>query len=493
MENERAFQSSRQTQGDEAFQSSRPRQREEGKMTSHNYAYAIILNIPTEMRSRELRVFFAEFVEAELVDCFHFQHRPQQWRTLAAPDRAPVDSVANTSADSVANNQLNCCLVRFIGVEARSAFRQRYDFARWPCRTSAPACAPATSTSASTSRIIRPRCIVRLLDEGTVSGPLLALPELHPPRGLSQGNVGTSWRRCLEAVERCELPAVVLARLGISDRLPLPRYGAVPPPASLTRGAVTVRTLLTDASRLRHRIRYRSSKPTKEEENEKEMEGWPTKEQQHQTDVELVSDAERWDRENVLEPRYYEERRFEKPLEVVWEKGGSGLVFYTDECFWSELEADERDADELESFTDLERAPVAALSPPRSSGDDARRALEATLDWPVGAFERHTRGIGSCLLRASGWEGGALQPGGAETPLAVEFRAPRVGLGANSTWTDSDRKHRSKRIRSERDRTDYVRIGTSFDSASSPPSSTARPHRQESRQPTPTFCSLGFE
>ncbi len=32
------------------------------------------------------------------------------------------------------------------------------------------------------------------------------------------------------------------------------------------------------------------------------------------------------------------ERLFEEELEVVWEKGGSGLVFYTDSAYWQEKE-----------------------------------------------------------------------------------------------------------------------------------------------------------
>ena len=32
------------------------------------------------------------------------------------------------------------------------------------------------------------------------------------------------------------------------------------------------------------------------------------------------------------------ERLYEEELEVVWEKGGSGLVFYTDSAYWHEQE-----------------------------------------------------------------------------------------------------------------------------------------------------------
>ena len=32
------------------------------------------------------------------------------------------------------------------------------------------------------------------------------------------------------------------------------------------------------------------------------------------------------------------ERLFEEDMEVVWEKGSSGLVFYTDAAYWQEQE-----------------------------------------------------------------------------------------------------------------------------------------------------------
>ena len=54
-------------------------------------------------------------------------------------------------------------------------------------------------------------------------------------------------------------------------------------------------------------------------------------------------DCEEWDRHEALhdDPANGErnkERLFEEPLEVVWEKGGSGLVFYTDAQHWKEQE-----------------------------------------------------------------------------------------------------------------------------------------------------------
>ena len=66
------------------------------------------------------------------------------------------------------------------------------------------------------------------------------------------------------------------------------------------------------------------------------------------------SDAEEWDRHEALHndvtsQERTKERLFEEDIELKWEKGGSGLVFYTDAAFWKEQEEptfDEETADD---------------------------------------------------------------------------------------------------------------------------------------------------
>ena len=65
-------------------------------------------------------------------------------------------------------------------------------------------------------------------------------------------------------------------------------------------------------------------------------------------------DAEEWDRHeslhnDVTSQERTKERLFEEEIELKWEKGGSGLVFYTDAAFWKQQEAadfDEETADD---------------------------------------------------------------------------------------------------------------------------------------------------
>ena len=56
-----------------------------------------------------------------------------------------------------------------------------------------------------------------------------------------------------------------------------------------------------------------------------------------------ADDCEEWERHEALndDPANVErnkERLFEEPIELKWEKGGSGLVFYTDAQYWKEQE-----------------------------------------------------------------------------------------------------------------------------------------------------------
>ena len=66
------------------------------------------------------------------------------------------------------------------------------------------------------------------------------------------------------------------------------------------------------------------------------------------------SEAEEWDRHeslhnDVTSQERTKERLFEEDIELKWEKGGSGLVFYTDAAFWKQQEEpdfDEETADD---------------------------------------------------------------------------------------------------------------------------------------------------
>ena len=71
------------------------------------------------------------------------------------------------------------------------------------------------------------------------------------------------------------------------------------------------------------------------------------------------SDAEEWDRHeslhnDVTSQERTKERLFEEDIELKWEKGGSGLVFYTDAAFWKEQEEPTFDEETFDEDVDME-------------------------------------------------------------------------------------------------------------------------------------------
>ena len=119
-------------------------------------------------------------------------------------------------------------------------------------------------------------------------------------------------------------------------------------------------------------------------------------------------EAEEWDRHEQFhdDPANIErnkERLFEEELEVVWEKGGSGLVFYTDAQYWKQFEGDfdEQTADDW----DVDMSEYSE----RGTGDkDARDFIQmraeqrlrnnkihtvesSAFEKPIGSFEKYTK------------------------------------------------------------------------------------------------------
>lgn len=158
--------------------------------------------------------------------------------------------------------------------------------------------------------------------------------------------------------------------------------------------------------------------------------------------------GEEWERhvalhEDVTGQERTSERLFEEEIELKWEKGGSGLVFYTDAQFWQEEEGDfdEQTADDWD--VDM------SVYYDTDGGDkDARDSVQMRLErrlrdgqeagsvirHQVGTFERHTKGIGRKVLERQGWaEGQGLgsQCSGVPDALDNDGQHPRCkrGLG----------------------------------------------------------------
>ncbi len=93
-----------------------------------------------------------------------------------------------------------------------------------------------------------------------------------------------------------------------------------------------------------------------QEEAEREKDKTSISTEDKQLDEE-EDELEEWDRHEAQYDDVTKQDRtspyfFENKIELKWEKGGSGLVFYTDDVFWKEHEG--HDFDNLDMADDID-------------------------------------------------------------------------------------------------------------------------------------------
>uniref|UniRef100_A0A6I8PUS6 GPN-loop GTPase 2 n=1 Tax=Xenopus tropicalis TaxID=8364 RepID=A0A6I8PUS6_XENTR len=114
--------------------------------------------------------------------------------------------------------------------------------------------------------------------------------------------------------------------------------------------------------------------------------------------------CEEWERhealhEDVTTQDRIKERLYEEEIELKWEKGGSGLVFYTDAQVWQEQEGDfdEQTADDwdvdMSGYYEEDGGDKDARDYLKMRLETRRRDGLATADvgYSVGGFEKHTK------------------------------------------------------------------------------------------------------
>ncbi|KAM6239746.1 G patch domain-containing protein 3 [Porphyrio hochstetteri] len=405
--------------------------------------YCLVSGIPAALRSAQLRAYFSQFVEAGGFLCFHYRHRPER-----PPAAGPGEPAAPRTCS---------CPVAVRPGRARR-FVRMYSGKRWVGPGGA---------------LLPGRCLVRRvrLSPGTGTEPfpcggdetatgesltesdLRRLPELNPPSFMPQGNVGTPLAAFLELIRACRLPPRVIKKLQLdfprtrSSR----RYGNVPfeyRDAERVPGGGGVYTAAGDElTEEEAPVAGAGVTHPASAEEEEERQGEEEEEEESHSDDDRGA-CEEWERhealhEDVAQQERAEQRLFEEPVELKWEKGGSGLVFYTDAQYWQEEDGDfdEQTADDWD--VDM------SIYYDRDGGDkDARDSVQMWLEQrrraglgdgsgagqQIGAFERHTRGFGRKVLEQQGWtEGlglGSSNSGMAEA-LDNEGQNPRCkrGLG----------------------------------------------------------------
>ncbi|XP_006883537.1 PREDICTED: G patch domain-containing protein 3 [Elephantulus edwardii] len=412
--------------------------------------YLVVSGIPSELRSAQLRSYFSQFREQRDGGflCFHYRHRPEQTPSQATSDSAlsPSDPVAEghvlaqTSATNVpafssrystpVQTRTCCCVISVRGATQARRLLRMYSGRQW---------------LDSQGTLLPGRCLIRRLRipteaSGLVSFPfktrkelqsrkatseaftladLRQLPELNPPALMPNGNVGTPLRVFLEFIRACRLPPRIITQLQLqfpktgSSR----RYGNVPfeyEDSETVEQEELVYTAEGEEIPQGACLNDTSPRPCGEPEEEGEEEA----EESHSDDDD--DRCEEWERhealhEDVTRQERTTERLFEEEIELKWEKGGSGLVFYIDAQFWQEEEGDfdEQTADDWD--VDM------SVYYDRDGGDkDARDSVQMRLErrlrdgqehssvikHQVGTFERHTKGIGRKVMERQGWAPG---------------------------------------------------------------------------------------
>ncbi|KAM8826019.1 G patch domain-containing protein 3 [Synchiropus picturatus] len=413
--------------------------------------YFVISNIPVIFRSADLRNYFSQFIESEGFQCFHYRHRPERLREAesktTAADQTDTSDVVEPTADGSSTKKeasKSCCCV--VAVQAKDAerFFRMYSGNHWIDKK---------------GNWLSRRCVIRRVrvsqtqdeesfpyktkfeqrhrvsaTERFTQADLKSLPELNPPSLMQNGNVGTPIKVFLRLIQSCRLPPRLIRKLGLtfpktsSNR----RYGNVHFQYRDTHTLpATEDTVLTAAG---HEIsgpgvlrtissgkkltdETETSEPERQEEEEMEEE----ENQDVQSNEDDDDDrCEEWERhealhEDVTSQERSKERLFEEEIELKWEKGGSGLVFYTDAQYWQEEEGDfdEQTADDwdvdMSVYYDKDGGDMDARDYMRMRYEKRlREGLEdgSGHNQAIGSFEKFTKGFGRRLMERQGWKDG---------------------------------------------------------------------------------------
>ncbi|KAL6742318.1 hypothetical protein Aduo_015478 [Ancylostoma duodenale] len=310
--------------------------------------------------------------------------------------------------------------------------------------------------------------------DSVTDADLRQMIELRPPLVMPQGNVGTPTQYFLDQIKLCRLPASLIPKLGLKtlrrrrkyDSVPFQYYAREEEDDSRTEAAETVAEHGTSGvDQLRRNV-------TKNELLEKEQSIREQPIPTDPTDKTLLTDfgpdndagsdndddqCEEWERHEALHDDVTEQdrtkpRKYEEEMEIVWEKGGPGLVWYTDKNYWDEREkgtdsdwawADDWDVDYSVYYEGKAVGSKDARDAVEMREDDERRAgklVESVFTKrakPINHerkrrnsgsdvidIEQYTNRIGSKLLGRMGWKPGSglgRSQQGRPHPVAVQL------------------------------------------------------------------------
>ncbi|VDM20846.1 unnamed protein product [Hydatigera taeniaeformis] len=296
-------------------------------MALNNQDIFFITDIPTSLKTADLRRIFSQHIEAGAFECFHYRHRPASSHiTLAPHSSISAKMLLRILRRHRSRRTINCTALIAIKPDNTQKILNTLEdswYTDAKCGNFAPC------------KLHRVRHAVPLLET------LKKLCEFSPPSWMPQGNVGTPISHFISLIRSCRLGSDIIRglKLDFSCLRSNRKYGTVPyvyPDNEPTLGPITNMKDAIDVEDLKTQSGLVLSNPV---------------------DVDQI--AEEWDRFEALHNDPYDVDRsskhslkYESRIKLKWEKGGPGLVHYTDEMFWRERESVRRDEffDEPSSF-----------------------------------------------------------------------------------------------------------------------------------------------
>lgn len=397
----------------------------------------VVSNIPKTFRSSHLRKYFYQFVEGGHFLCFHYRHRPET--------KLSKDQHRDLSSNS---GETFCCAIKVKSDKVRFLVEQ-FHLRNWDPDVISLGKVVIVATELATT--------------------LSELPELNPPKMMPQGNVGTPTKTFFNLVNRCLLPPSIIKKLELSFPRHIKRkqYSAVPPYYINAKFPKSHSTLSSKTA-----AQTNSSAQTKSSK-----EAFFTKSEIE--DKNNSDDGEDWERHEALHDDVTahgrtKERLFEEDMEIVWDKGSSGLVFYTDGNFWADMEGKDTDGLWADDW-DVDMGIYEGQTGDKDANDyvstmksiDFKAGVEE--EDTIGHFEKHTKGFGSKIMRQQGWWSGkglGKSKIGPPVPVsadAVQCQNPRNKSGLGFRGDPSNFQPVKKLIMSAEDDDEYVRIGSKYD------------------------------
>jgi hypothetical protein len=407
--------------------------------------------IPEEWVCADLRDFFAPEIARGVFSCFHYLRRPD-------PDGGGMCAVARLH-DVACASALVAKYGGRLWSESNDKRICRLEHLHPSAIGCAPGLAAPAGEAARTdgagvaARRERFRTRAQRREDALPGGTgiesvaaSIALAELSPPAWLPRGNVASTDAQLQHAIASCRISVRVLRALGLESLLmpdgPRGAHAAVPcayvsgravraqpqpagassprePCVAMAAGSLREGASVAERrSQLRVRLaadgrgdclaslglqhahatgapRAQPCAAAESEESElaEEMEEWARHE--------AITEPGAWEKETCPTFAYWNSENhtlFEEEIEGVWEKGGSGLVFHTDEAFW------------------------------RAQADPNQNLVDGWDTHEPGEEEAETEGFRDCPLPQLALHDGAKSPR-ARTRVAGARQQPRSGLG----------------------------------------------------------------